>query len=191
MPTENSLPETLQRALEASTRDDTDNALRLLHQAAAETPSSALPQFLLGAELAQLGRIGEAEAAYANAVLLAPQFNIARYELGTLQFTSGRAALALVTWQPLLNAPDTDSLKLFVRGYAELAQDAFDAALDWFNRGMAANTANEALNANIRLLVAGVDKARASRPAQDPQPEQAADGAHFLLSNYGRQSSLH
>lgn len=190
MPTDPPLSDTLQRALEASARNDTDAALSLLQQAGAEAPSSALPQFLLAAEFAQLGRIAEAEAAYANAVLLAPDLHIARYELGTLQFTSGRAALALVTWQPLMQLPDSDALKLFVKGYAELAQDAFDAALDWFTRGMAANTANAALNANIRLLVAGIEKAKAANSPPDaaaPEPE----GSHFLVSNYGRQGPLH
>lgn len=206
MPTDPPLSDTLQRALEASARNDTGAALSLLQQAGAEAPSSALPQFLLGAELAQLGRIGEAESAYANAVLLAPDLHIARYELGTLQFTSGRAALALVTWQPLMELPDTDALKLFVKGYAELAQDAFDAALEWFARGMAANTANAALNGNIRLLVAGIAKAKAANAPAPGVPDAAArpgtgnaadaaaaepEGSHFLVSNYGRQGPLH
>jgi tetratricopeptide (TPR) repeat protein len=87
----------IQEGLAASQADRTDDALALFHQAAEHTPASGLPHFLIGAELAQLGRMDEAEAAYANAVLLAPDLLMARYQLGLIQFTSARAALALVT----------------------------------------------------------------------------------------------
>jgi len=177
----------LQQALAASQGNDSVTAMELLKQACQEEPTSAWPHFLLGAELAQSGRYQEAETSYANAVLLAPTLNIARYELGTLQFTSGRASLAFLTWQPLLNLPETDPLKLFALGYTELANDSFINAVDYFQRGMAANTLNAPLNGNIQLLIDRI------LPLMQPPIEQnrgeetqANNTEHFLLSAYNK-----
>ncbi|WP_157057100.1 tetratricopeptide repeat protein [Herbaspirillum autotrophicum] len=184
----------MQQAIAASQANDSQTALNLFTQACREEQSSAWPHFLLGAELAQLGRIAEAETAYANAVIMAPDFRIARFELGTLQFTSGRPSIAVVTWHPLLDLPDDNALKLFVQGYVELAQDAFDNALQYFARGMQANTENPPLNGNIQLLVTEIEKLRhspspVSAPAPDEVPPESTDN-HFLLSAYNK-GSLH
>lgn len=177
----------LQQALAASQANDSETAMALLSQASQEEPASAWPHFLLGAELAQSQRFQEAETAYANAVLLAPDLAIARYELGTLQFTSGRASPAFLTWQPLLNLPDGDPLKLFILGYVELAKDAFAAALQYFERGIVANTVNAPLNGNIQLLIERIRPLLQSQQAnavpETPAPE-ADNGEHFLLSSY-------
>ena len=188
-PTDHSLSPLLQQALAASAANDTAAALELLAQAGREEPGSPLPQFLLGAELAQSGRYPEAESAYAAAVLLAPEWAIARYELGTLQFTSGRAALAFITWEPLLALPDNDPLRLFVLGYGELAKDAFSAALSYFERGVSANTVNAPLNRNIRLLIDAILPMLPSSSQPSPARGDAGDAGtedagHFLLSAY-------
>ena len=91
----------LQAGLAASQANDPQRALQLFAQASAARPASGVPHFLAGSEYAALGQMEQAEAELANAVLLAPAFHIARYQLGLLQFSSGRAATALVTWEPL------------------------------------------------------------------------------------------
>lgn len=186
----------MQQAISASQANDSDTALSLLEQASREEPASPLPHFLTGAELAQLGRMAEAEAAYARAVVLAPDFSIARFELGVLQFVTTRPAIALVTWQPLLELLDTDPLKLFALGYAELMRDAFDGALHYFEQGIVANTTNPALNGNIQLLIAEIHKTRgtpvpnATAIAEKIADQEETSDNHFLLSNYN-QSRLH
>ncbi|HWW08334.1 tetratricopeptide repeat protein [Collimonas sp.] len=186
------LPPLMQQAISASQAKDSDTALSLFQQASQAEPGSPLPHFLMGAELAQLERMTEAEAAYARAVILAPDFSIARFELGVLQFVTARPAIALVTWQALLELPDTDPLKLFVLGYAKLMQDAFDDAQHYFEQGIAANTTNPALNGNIQLLIAEIHRTRGTQaPATEKMPAQEEPGDnHFLLSNYN-QSRLH
>lgn len=186
----------LQKALAASAANDSDLAISLFLEAAQQEPNSAVPQFLLGAELAQLGRIAEAEAAYANSVLIAPGWSIARFELGTLQFTSGRAAIALLTWQPLLDLPASDPLRLFVDGYAALARDEFDEALGYFQNGIAANQINPPLNSNIQLLIDEINRIRATRNPPDADTDVAVSeeenaDSHFLISNYQNQGRPH
>lgn len=172
--------------LDALAQASPEEALTLLQQAAQDHPTSPWPPFLLGAELAEERRYQEAETAYATAVTLDPQFAIARFELGVLQLTSGRPAVALVTWQALLALPEDDPLHLFVRGYAALVRDAFGEALHYFHAGMAANTANPPLNTNINLLV---QKIEALQQAQaEPEQQESDDILHFLLNTYGNNS---
>jgi len=180
----------MQQAIAASQANDSSAALEMFNQACKEEQDSAWPHFLLGAELAQLGRITEAEAAYANAVIVVPDFHVARFELGTLQFTSGRPAIAVVTWHPLLDLPDANALKLFVQGYIALGQDAFDSALSYFSQGILANTENAPLNGNIQLLVNEIEKLRQAQPVDTEVPPVESTDNHFLLSAYNK-SSIH
>ncbi len=113
--------------------------------------------FLLASEFAALGELDKAEAAFAKAVLLAPHMPVIRYQLGLLQFSSGRAALALLTWQPLLDLPDAQpqaqALAGFVRGYAALAQDDLALALSHFQAGLAHDVGNPALAGDVRKVI--------------------------------------
>lgn len=189
--------------LGASGRDDAAAAIAAFRSAAALQPDSALPHFLLGAEYAQARRYEEAEAAYANAVLLAPGFETARYQLGLLQFTSGRAAMALVTWEPLGQLPEGHPIRAFVLGFAALARDDFPAALAEFEAGMQANRENEPMNRDIAQVVQAIRRTMAAAAAAAPAPAAAsADGAdnldtpsagdgHVLLSAYRQQGRLH
>lgn len=189
------LPPTVTRALEISASGNSEAAIQMLRAAAAEDPSSGLLQFLLAAELAQAGAIGEAEAAYANAVLLSPQVHIARFQLGLLQFTSGRAAIALLTWQPLLALEDDDPLPHFVRAFAALAGNQFTQALEAFGAGIERNSVNEPLNVDMRKVMAGIEdllRKQAAQPEADQSAspeEEAGNSAHVLLANYQSQST--
>lgn len=176
------LPSSIQEALRAGNEGNTEKAVQLLRQAAAEHPGWGLPHFLLGAELAQAGAVADAEAAYANAVLLSPAMHIARFELGTLLFTSGRVPLALLVWQPLSDLDAADPLKLFVTGYTHLAADQTSEAVAAFQQGIAANKTNEPLNSNIRLLLARLEQASADTTTPTANS--------FFLSAY-QQSKKH
>lgn len=189
------LPSAVRRALQVSAAGDAEGAIRLLRAAAEEDRASALVQFLLGAELAQAGATGDAEAAFANAVLLAPQLHIARFQLGLLQFTSGRAAIALLTWQPLLALGEHEPLPHFVRAFAALAGDRFVEAREGFAAGIARNNTNEPLNDDMRRVVAGIEdllRSQTMEPASvqaSPNDQDADERAHILLSNYYGSSS--
>jgi tetratricopeptide (TPR) repeat protein len=180
----------MQQALAASQKDNSDLALQLFSKASELRPQSGIPHFLTGAEYAQLGRMSDAEAAYANAVLLEPSLSIARYQLGLVQFTSGRAPMALVTWQPLLALPSNDPLGFFVRGFIELAQDKFESSLDFFSKGINTNHTNAPLNADITRLMEKIrhlvnNKQEAASPVTTNE-----EISHFLLESYRQQKPL-
>jgi len=186
--------EKLKQAMAASAAGDSEAAVRLFREAVDEQPGFAVPPFLLGAEFAQMGRIGEAMQAFASAVLLAPEMHVARYQLGLLQYTSGQAALALVTWQPLTQLPETHPLREFVFGFAALAEDRFGDAIERFRAGQALNTDNAPLNGDIEMVIGRIDALMRSNanPSSVGAPEEVvdADASHVLLSNY-RSGSFH
>jgi len=195
-PDPNAFDALMASAMTASQANDAARAIEGFQRASAAQPSSALPQFMLGAEFAALGDMVQAETALANATRLAPDFPMARYQLGLLQFSSGRAAVALLTWQPLLELPPTDPLPHFVSGFAALAQDRFDEALAHYKDGLALNMTNAALSSDIEKVIGGI-RALTARP---DAPEAATHGtsdapdesaAHILLANYQQQGRAH
>ncbi|MBA2675085.1 hypothetical protein [Ramlibacter sp.] len=179
----------LDMGIAASMADRPAQALALFAQAAAAAPTWALPHFLLGSEYAAQSDIGNAEAALANAVLLDPELHIARYQLGLLQFSSGRAAAALVTWQPLSALEGLQGLPAFVRGFAAMAQDDFAGAKQHFHAGLAQADINAAVAGDIRKVLADVEALRVPGVASAPAPVQPAEissTAHVLVSAYDK-----
>jgi tetratricopeptide (TPR) repeat protein len=180
----------VQAGLAASQAGEPDKALHLFARASAINPSSALPLFLIGSEYAAMGEVDKAETALANAVVLAPQLHIARYQLGLLQFSSGRPAPALVSWGPLFELDDSRALLHFVRGFAALAHDDFAAAEKHFEAGLLRNHENGALTGDIQKVLQGVRQARSADPAA-PAAEDGDAASHVLVSNYGKFGTLH
>jgi tetratricopeptide (TPR) repeat protein len=166
--------------LAASRESRTQAALDLFAQASALAPSSGIPHFLIGSEHAAAGNMEAAEAALANAVLLSPDFVLARYQLGLLQFSSDRAAVALVTWQPLMSQKD-EPLAHLVRGFAALAQDRFEEALQHYRAGLACAGINPAIAGDIRQVADAVERLL----RRTGQWRSDAVG-HVLLAGYGR-----
>ncbi|MES2039884.1 MAG: hypothetical protein V4495_18860 [Pseudomonadota bacterium] len=200
-----SFDDILREALRVSQANDGPAAINLFQQALTLNPGSATTYCLLGAEYITLGQVAESEAAYANALVLAPQFHIARFQLGLLQFTSAKVAVALLTWQPLLALQDDNALKLFVMGFAHMAQDDFDVALSYFERGIVCNVDIPPLNTDIQRVISEIkdlhEKSGLNGPASVETNSKSAETAentqeaeadvHFLLSNYQQQGPAH
>ena len=167
-----------------------DRAARsvLLEQASREHPADPRPLLLAAADFIQAKEIDRAEAAYLLALQRAPNFAIARFQLGLLQMTCNRPAAALVTWGPLEQLEEKDPLRLFARGLAALAQGRPDLAKVWLAEGIAVNTVNPPLNRDMQKVF---DQIEAAGQGQPPQGQEKANGkaksedqAHFLISTY-------
>src|SRR5882672_4055242 len=100
--TDHPLPPLAQQALAASQSGDSARAIALYEQAitSAADPDPRV-HALLGSEHASRGDAVKAEAAFATAVVIAPHWSIWRFQLGLIQFSMGRPAVALVVWAPL------------------------------------------------------------------------------------------
>ncbi|GLK50149.1 hypothetical protein GCM10017620_31230 [Brevundimonas intermedia] len=140
-------------------------------------PGDARLHFLRGSLLAGGRRYPEARAAVSRAVALAPGFDIARFQLGFLEFTSGEPELARRTWRPLQDLEEAHPLSLFARGLLRLVDEDVTGAIALLRRGMAANTVNPPLNQDMATLLAGLEPAAA---AAEPVSE-----TELLLRQFG------
>src|ERR1700743_2734207 len=108
--------------------------------------------FLLGSVLAGGRRYKEARKAMGEAVRIAPNYALARFQLGFLEFSDGDPGSALGTWKPLKDLPADHALRLFAAGLEQLAQDELMQSVETLRRGIAANTENAPLNHDMQLI---------------------------------------
>lgn len=168
--------------LAASREGRMQAAVALFTQAAELDPASGIPHLLIASEHASAGDFATAELDFARAALLAPGLTLARYQLGLLQFSTQRAPVALITWEPLFALSREDALHHFVRGFAALAQDALEEALLHFRNGLACPSAPAPLCSDIVQVVEAVQAlARDKQGSADEPP-----ASHVLVSGYAR-----
>lgn len=179
-------------ALTAAIARDEARGTAMLREAVARHGGDARLRFLLGSVQASAGDIRAACAELRQAVDLDPSYAIARFQLGLLLLTSGRAEEAETIWRPLLAAADDDPLRWFVEGLGLVIRDRFAVALPLLDRGMALNTRNAPLNRDIALLAEALRKALAGGGTDARDPESGALSAtHLLLQQAALRSTRH
>jgi tetratricopeptide (TPR) repeat protein len=147
-------------------------------------PDDPRLHFLKGSLLIGLKRHVEAHDALVRAVAIAPEFALARFQLGFFELTSGEANTALETWGPLRNLPEGHWIRGFVTGLEHLIADRFEACIASLKNGMAANDENPPLNKDMQLIITKCEELLADKP-----PTQLDDGevsaASLLLRSSG------
>lgn len=116
-------------------------------------PNDPRLHFLRGSVLAEDRRYLEGRAAIRHAIELAPDFAVARFQLGFLEFTSGEAELAAQTWAPLAALPASNAFRLFSEGLMRLPADDVEGAVIRLREGIHANAENSVLNRDILMLI--------------------------------------
>ncbi len=175
--------ETLMTAL-ASGAEDGFSQLEML---VSRYPADARLHFLRGSLLIGAGRAIEAHAALSEAVALAPDYAIARFQLGFFELTSGEPARARRSWEPLARqlAPE-HYLMRFTNGLCALIEDRFDAAIAELEAGIAANDENLPLNGDMQLIIAECRKQLGSSEA-----EGEASATSLLLGQFATPDTMH
>ena len=179
-------PDKLSSAIEAA-RDDDRRGLKEIELLLETFPHDARLHFLRGSLLASQQHYGEARKAMQEAIDIAPDFAVARFQLGFLELTSGDAAAAENTWAPLDQLAPDNPLRLFCIGLRHLIRDEFGATVETLTEGMALNTENPALNGDMQLII---DKARELIRAQG-EGEEPTSSAHLLLQQYSAKNTRH
>lgn len=183
----------VQGALEATRQGQWDEAERRLHRAMQLQPGAAVPHFLLAANYAQRGMTDLAEGAYIACLSRAPGFGVARFQLGLLQLTNGRAAAARASWELLLQADGDRVLRCFAQGLLDIAEGNGQRGADLLREGMALNHDNPALNADMQGVLSRLaaslpgdtaDQGGATAQRRASPPDEAVPADHFLISVY-------
>jgi Flp pilus assembly protein TadD len=178
-------------ALVAQLRHDDDGGLAKLCSLLSSWPLDPRLHFLQGSVLAGLQRYDEGRRAMARAVEIAPDYALARFQLGFLDLTSGRALDAVAVWTPLVNLPEDEPLRLLAEGLMNLASDRFSEARRLLARGMELNTAIPLINADMQLILDQIaDLPDAEPPSSDAPPppisEETPTSAVGLLLQQSR-----
>ena len=179
-------PQKMADAVEALQADDA-KGLRRIAELLGEYPRDARLHFLRGSVLASLQRYNDAHTAMVAAVELQPDFDIARFQLGFLELTSGDATAAVVTWQPLEDLAADDPLRLFARGLLFLIRDDFTQSIDTLRRGMSLNRDNPNLNSDMQMIV---DKIEGDSPGRGDDPETTSS-AQMMLRQSATKETRH
>lgn len=154
-------------------------------------PQDPRLHFMRGSVLAEKSDAMEAHAAIKRAVELAPDFVIARYQLGFFELTSGEADKALSTWGPILAMPEDNYLRVFVEGMIYLIRDEFEAAVDSFERGLKLNSENEPLNNDIRLLIDKTkDLTNTLHDRRDADGDDDLSATSLILGHFGGNRTI-
>jgi tetratricopeptide (TPR) repeat protein len=131
--------------------------------------------FLKGSILSGLQRYEEGKDAMRGAVEIAPDFHLARFQLGFLELTSGLPTAAAETWEPFAQLDDVAPFRLLSAGLNCLARDEYAEADRLLRHGMALNEENPLINGDMQLLLDEI----ADKIPQDTVP---GDGAPTSVS---------
>lgn len=150
-------------------------------------PSDPRLHFLDGSLLAAQARYGEAREAMARSIEIAPDYAIARFQLGLLELSSGDAEAADATLQPLAEAASEDGLVLFARGLRHLARDELAVAAELLRQGMALNQDHPMVNRDMALILT-----RIAEGGPGPvEPDEEVSAAQMLLREHAAKSTKH
>lgn len=150
--------EFLHLALRAMQANHHDEAISLLKRMVSAFPGNAQGYHLLGAEYAQIGLYDRALADFAEALRLQPQLAAARFQLGLLHLTCGNPSEAEAHWSPLDQLAANDPLRLFKSALVHLIHDDLQECARGLRAGIDRNSGFQALNADMRRLLADVER---------------------------------
>lgn len=198
--TESLCPDGPLTELLAVAEDDELAALARIAALLRDYPDDPRLYFLKGSLLAAQQRYQDGRAAMAKAVEIAPGYDIARFQLGLLELSSGDAEAADATLRPLAEPPQESGLSLFVMGLRHLARDNLDEAEAMLRRGIEVNAEHPLVSRDMELVLAGIAESRAKAAAQAAEPaspdaaEEDGDevsAAHLLLRRYSDKGTKH
>lgn len=147
-------------------------------------PADPRLSFLAGSVLAGLQRYDEARVAMQRAIEISPTYELARFQLGFLELTSGLSAAAQQTWAPFASLPDSSPFRLFSDGLQCLLRDDYAECDRLLRRGMAVNQEHPLINGDMQLILAEIaDKINVKEVADQPLADTAS-AAHQLLQQF-------
>lgn len=180
--------ELLRLSLEAINGNRDAEAISMLKHILSREPEHMYATFLLAAQHAQIGMFDRAEAGFRAAVALAPDFPIARFQLGQLLTMKGAADEVNEVLSPLFGG--SDALAAYARGMAALAHENVEEGLRELAQGLALPQEIPALEADMRRLSDNVRQHHAGVVDAQVAPQEIAPAPAYLAGyGYGRSGN--
>jgi len=177
--------ELLRLSLDAINANRDADAVVMLKTLLEREPGHVFATYLLAAQHAQLGMMDRAEAGFRAVVLEAPEFPIARFQLGQLLLVKGAVGEAQQVLAPLMD--DRQALGAYARALHAAAVDDLATALAELETGLALPQDIPALALDMRRLHDQVQVAAAQAAISVDAPASSAAASALFLSNYGRE----
>lgn len=178
--------EMLHLSLAAMNNGRDSDALLLLKALVEREPGHVMGRYLLAAQHAQLGLMDKAEAGFRDVVAEAPDFFMARFQLGQLLLVKGEAVQSRALLEPLTARPD--AIGRYANALVAAGQDNAQAAIAELRDGLALHQEVPALAADMQHLLAHLEGSGAQLPCVDVAPRVAAP-APIFLTGYGQSTS--
>ena len=181
--------ELLRIALDAINQDRHADAVSMLKTLLERDSRHIFGTYLLAAEHAQLGMMDRAEEGFRKTVELAPDFPMARFQLGQLHLTKGDAASARAMLAPLADLPAGQALSGYAKGLIAAANEDVGEAVRQLQSGLACEQEIPALASDMQRVL---DNLLALGGGIDPTPAPIgtpAAAAPMYLSNYGKSGN--
>jgi tetratricopeptide (TPR) repeat protein len=179
--------ELLRVALDAINQDKHADAVSMLKTLLERDAKHIFGNYLLAAEHAQLGMMDRAEEGFKKTVEMAPDFPMARFQLGQLYLVKSDSTAAKTVLAPLAELPAGQALSAYAKGLIAAANENVNEAISQLQTGLGceqeipalAKDMQRVLN-NLEALAGNGDSGLAS---QVSTPNAAAP---LYLSNYGK-----
>lgn len=182
-------PDNIMAELLRILQTDDDAGITFIAQLQATYPDDPRLHFLKGSVLAGLQRYAEGREAMARAVEIAPGYDLARFQLGFLELTSGMAAEAAQSWEPFALQADEAPFRLLSEGLNCLARDDFDGCDRLLRLGMAANEEHPMINSDMQLILDEISGNLTMNERETVENVQPASATHLLLQQFELKDS--
>jgi tetratricopeptide (TPR) repeat protein len=182
--------ELMHLAMRAMESEKSEEAITYLKRALVLAPKDGRLHFLLGSIHAEIGLDERAIAELTLATQLAPELQTAHFQLGTLLLKHGEVERAKDAWRPLDRLDREHSLYLFKSALTRLAEGDYAGCIAEMERGIARNDENDALNVEMREVLAkteallAVESQAALSGTAAPRERDDEPAHHVLLAGY-------
>ncbi|HKQ31136.1 MAG TPA: hypothetical protein VJS66_07625 [Burkholderiales bacterium] len=195
--------ELLHLALDASRRGRTEDSLVTLKRAMEIAPNDARIHYVLGSLYNQIGMIERAEKHLQHATTFQPAMENARFELGWLYWSTGRADTAAQTWKAFDDHGKEHPIYLFKTGLLHLAKNEYNECEKNLRLGLSVNGGNVPYASEMAQLHQRVStylatlkaptttetQPAAPKPENVPAPKAAAPAGSRRLDAYQQEDS--
>lgn len=175
--------ELLRIGLDAMNQNRDADALVALKALVERDPRHAAGRYLLAAQHAQMGLMDKAEVGFREAVALAPEFPMARFQLGQLLLTRGAADEARAMFAPLASEPN--AVGRYAAALSAAALEDRATAVAALQEGLAMPQEVPALTADMRRVLENLLAMGDAPQEQSTEPP----AARMFLTGYTQHSA--